>query len=135
MIVLDASCVVEFLLGSERGGEVESWLTTHEGALHAPDLLDVETTQVLRKLELTGFLDPAHGSAALEILQALPIVRHPVLPLLPRVWALRHNLTAYDAAYAGLAEALRCPLLSYDQRLASAPGLTIPVQAPARPVP
>ncbi|MEX2528275.1 MAG: type II toxin-antitoxin system VapC family toxin [Gemmatimonadota bacterium] len=134
-MVLDASCVVEFLLGSERGREVEPWLEAHEGALHAPDLLDLEVTQVLRKLELAGFLDPGHAGAALEILQALPIARHPALPLLPRVWGLRQNLTAYDAAYAALAEALGCSLLSYDQRLASTPGLTIPVQAPSPPVP
>ena len=56
------------------------------------------------------------------MVQEMPLVRHAMPPLLPRVWALRDNLTAYDAAYVALAEALDCPLVTFDERIASAPG-------------
>lgn len=89
--------------------------------LHAPHLLDVEVAQVLRRYALSGEIDGSRGRAALDDLAGLPLTRYPHEPLMSRVWALRGNLTAYDAVYVALAEALDAPLLTRDQRLAGAP--------------
>lgn len=130
MIVLDASAVIELLLGGGRGRLVEEWLGDHEGALHAPSLVDLEAAQAFRRLVAAGHVAPARGRASVEILQELPIERHPSTPLLPRIWELRENLTVYDAAYVALAEALLCPVLTFDVRLAQAPGLRAAVAIP-----
>jgi predicted nucleic acid-binding protein len=90
--------------------------------LHAPHLIDVEVAQVLRRLELAKVLEEARAKQALEDLGDLRLVRHPHADLLDRVWSLRRNLTAYDALYLALSEALDAPLVTTDQRLATAPG-------------
>lgn len=128
MIVLDASAVVELLLGGERAEAVIPRLEAEEGELHAPGLLDVEAAQAIRRIEAAGVMDPPRARAAMEILQELPVTRHPARPLLPRVWQLRANLTAYDAVYVALAEAIGCPLLTFDGALAGAPDLGIPLE-------
>ena len=132
MLVIDASAVVELLLGGERGERVVPWFEWEEGAIHAPGFLDVEVVQVLRRLVATGIMDPGRGAAAVEILQDLPVHRHPENPLLPRIWQLRQNLTAYDAAYVALAEALGCPLLTFDAGLSRVPGVDVRTQSPGR---
>ena len=71
-----------------------------------------------------GELDPASAASALEDLRSLDLERHTHEPLLDRVWALRQNLTAYDAVYVALAEALDTTLLTCDGRLARAPGVS-----------
>jgi len=86
--------------------------------------LDVEVTQVLRRLERAGTLSTGRAEEALDDLRALRIVRHPTLGLLDRIWTLRRNLSAYDALYVALAEALEAPLVTTDQRLSRAPGHT-----------
>lgn len=129
MIVVDASAVVEFLLGSPVGRRLGGQLEAAD-SVHAPALLDVEVAQVLRRLTFTGVLRPDHGRALLEILQAMPVDRHRMDPLLPRIWQLRDNLTAYDAAYVALGEAMACPLLTLDERVASAPGVRVEVVRP-----
>lgn len=123
MRVLDASAVVEWFLGGERGEKVATALL-EPGAepLVAPDLLDVEVAQAFRRLVRRGDVDEVRGAAAIDLLGRIPVERHPVRVLLPRVWALRANLTTYDAAYVSLAEALACPLITCDARLGSAPG-------------
>lgn len=123
MIVLDASAAVELLLGGERSEVVLSWFEREEGEIHAPGLVDVEVTQALRRLVASGRVSPERGAAGIEILQDLPVIRHPEAPLLPRLWELRENLTAYDATYVALAEALGCRLLTFDGGLARATGL------------
>jgi predicted nucleic acid-binding protein len=128
MIVLDASAVVELLLGGERAEAVLPWFDAEEGSLHAPGLLDVEVLQALRRLVASGIMKPSRGRASMEILQELPVTRHLETALLPRLWQLRENLSAYDAAYVALAEALGCPLLTFDAVLARAPGLTAPIE-------
>jgi predicted nucleic acid-binding protein len=90
--------------------------------LHVPHLADVEVAQVLRRYEREGEIDPPDAAAALEMLGALDLERHSHAPLLPRVWALRDNLTAYDAVYVALAEALDARLLTCDAKLPRAPG-------------
>lgn len=88
----------------------------------APDLVDVETVSVLRKRWLAKDLTARRFRTAIDDLTDLEILRHPVLPFLRRAYELRANVTPYDAVYVALAEALDCPLLTSDSRLASAPG-------------
>ncbi len=90
--------------------------------------MDVEVLQVLRRLESRGELQPARAAAALSLLEVLPMRRHPHAPLLTRIWALRDNLTAYDATYVALAEALGAVLVTCDARLSRAPGLHATVE-------
>ena len=122
MIVLDASAVLEALLRTPAAKAVERWLFDPEQTLHAPHLLDVEVAQVLRRYAASGEIDGERGRLALADLADLPVQRYPHDLLLPRVWELRNNLTAYDAVYVALAEALDAPLLTRDRRLAAAAG-------------
>lgn len=122
MIVLDASAVLEVLLRSQDGLEIENRIFSPNETLHAPHLLDLEVAQVLRRYWTSGEMIPERGQEALEDLTDLPINRYPHDLFLPRIWELRHNLTAYDAVYVALAETLSAPLLTRDRRLASAPG-------------
>lgn len=128
MIVVDASAVIELLLRSPLGVRVGARLFDPAVALNAPHLLDVEVVQVLRRFEQRGELSPERGLAALRLFQALPIRRHRHEPLLTRIWALRANCTAYDAAYVSLAEALDAVLVTCDDRLGHAPGMRATVE-------
>jgi predicted nucleic acid-binding protein len=129
MIVTDASAIIEWLIGGPRGHAVEEALEGED--IHAPAHLDVEVAQVTRRLALHAVITPARGKAMLELLAEMPIRRVPVAPLLPRIWSLRKNLTAYDAAYVALAEALPAPLLTFDQKIPSAPGHRAEVVVPS----
>lgn len=120
MIVVDASAVLEALLRTPAAKAVEKWLFDPRQTLHAPHLLDIEVAQVIRRYSAKGEIDSERGRAALADLADLPLHRYPHDFLLPRIWDLRNNLTAYDAAYVALAEALDAPLLTRDQRLAAA---------------
>ena len=128
MIVVDASAMVEVLLGTETGARLEDRLLSGGESLHAPHLLDVEVTQVLRRYAAAGELSPERGSEALADLAAFPLHRYSHDVLLPRIWELRQNVTAYDAAYLALAETLAAPLVTCDARLASAPRHTARVE-------
>jgi predicted nucleic acid-binding protein len=127
VIVLDASAVLELLLDSKKGQRVRARISA-EATLHAPHVLDLEVAQALRRFERTGDLGPERARGALQDLSEMPIERYPHDPLLPRIWALRRNATAYDAAYLALAEALEAPLLTSDGRLGSVPGHTVRVE-------
>jgi predicted nucleic acid-binding protein len=122
VIVLDASAMVEVLLRMPAGVALEERLFVPEETLHAPHLLDVEVAQVLRRYSLAGEVSAARCAEAIDDLAGFPIARYPHDFLMGRVWQLRANLSAYDAVYVALAEALDAPLLTRDQRLASAPG-------------
>lgn len=122
MIVLDASAALELLLATELGAVVATRIADSNETIHAPHLLDLEVTQVLRRFARAGSVSPARAEEALDDLQALDVARYPHDVLIPRVWELRGNLTAYDGAYVALAEALRCPIVTTDARLAAAPG-------------
>ena len=119
---VDASALIEVLLRTSVAGLVEERLFAANDTLHAPHLIDVETAQVLRRYAASGEIDGVRGRAALDDLADFPLRRYPHDFLLPRVWELRHNLTAYDAVYVALAEALETPLLTRDRRLAAASG-------------
>lgn len=86
----------------------------------APELIDFEVIHAFRGLNRGGKLSAREGQMAVANLRALPIVRRSHSILLGRVWELRHNLSAYDATYVALAEALRCPLITSDERIAAA---------------
>lgn len=120
MIVLDASVVLEVLLQTSAARRVEQRIFASHEILCAPHLIDVESAQVLRRYVLSGAISADRGAAAIQDLADLPLSRYPHEVLLPRIWQLRHNLTAYDAAYVALAEALDVPLLTRDKALASA---------------
>jgi predicted nucleic acid-binding protein len=122
VIVVDASAVVESLLGMPSAPAVEAVMFASHQTLHAPHLVDVEVAQVVRRMVAHGGVDRERGLAALEQLIDLRVHRYPHYALLPRIWELRNNLTAYDAAYVALAEALNAPLLTRDRRLAAAAG-------------
>lgn len=122
MIVIDASALLEALLRMPAAKAMEGRLFDRRKTLHAPHLLDIEVAQVIRRYAASGEISSERGRIALADLADFPIRRYPHDFLLPRVWDLRHNLTAYDAAYIALAEALDAPLLTRDQRLAAAPG-------------
>lgn len=93
-----------------------------------PDLLRIEVLAVIRKSLIAGALTTTQANDAVEDLLDLPVSVFPSAPLLRRAWALRDNVTAYDACYVTLAEALDCPLLTADNRLANAPGTTCTVE-------
>ena len=122
MIVLDASAVVELVLGSARGAAVRARIKRPDESLHAPHLLDVEVASVVRRYQLSGEVSAEHGREALADLAGLDVVRYPHDALLPRVWELRTHVTAYDGVYLALAEVLDAPLITLDRRLARARG-------------
>ena len=122
MIVLDASAAVDWLVQTAAAQRIESRIFSRNQSLHAPELLDLEVAQVLRRLVQEGTLSAARAEAAIQDLLDLRITRYPHFVLLPRIWQLRHNLSAYDAAYVVLAEKLGATLLTRDARLASAAG-------------
>jgi predicted nucleic acid-binding protein len=122
MIVVDASAMLEVLLRTPAAKAVEKWLFDPRQTLHAPHLLDIEVAQVIRRYSANGEIDSERGHASLADLADFPLHRYPHDFLLPRIWDLRNNLTAYDAAYVSLAEVLDAPLLTRDRRLAAAAG-------------
>jgi predicted nucleic acid-binding protein len=128
VIVLDASALVELLLNTPTGEVIAGRIADPSIGLHVPHLADVEVAQTLRQFVSDGDLDPAAAVAAIEDLRALDLQRHGHEPLLDRVWALRNNLTAYDAIYWALAEALDTKVLTCDGRLSRAPGAAARVE-------
>ena len=128
MIVLDASAAVDWILQTSVGKNIEKRIYSHNESLHAPHLIDLEVTQVLRRLGLQRVISTHRADEAIRDLLDLRITRYPHLVLLPRIWQLRHNFSAYDAAYIVLAEKLGAPLVTRDGRLASASGHTATIE-------
>lgn len=128
MIVLDASVLANVVADDGPSGEAAR--ARLEGAVEAsvPDLADVETVAVLRKRWLAGDLSDARFRSAIDDLLVLPLARYPVGPLMPRAYELRTNVTAYDAAYIALAEALACTLVTADAPLAGDPGIDCDIE-------
>lgn len=127
MIVVDASVVLDLLVRPPDVETVEQRLF-EEAAWNAPHLIDLEVAQVLRRWVRAGRLEADRAKRSLDLLDDLPIHRWPHRHLLSRIWDLRENLTAYDGAYAALAEALECPLVTRDVRLAGVPGIRARVE-------
>lgn len=125
MIVVDASALIDALVGPTAAATVR---LSQERVLHGPHLLPLEVASALRKLVADHRLSERGGRQALDKLMILPLRLHPHTPLLPRVWALRPNLTVYDAVYVALAETLGIPLVTADARLSRAPRLRCVVE-------
>lgn len=117
-LVVDASAVAEVLLGTDRGRAAAPLL--RDAQLIAPDILTAEVASVLRGWSLSGRLSDDDGRRGLRECRELGVVLLPAAPLLEDVWALRHNVSAYDACYVALARAQGCSLLTLDARLAAA---------------
>lgn len=127
MIVVDCAAVVDALTAVEGSEELRATLA-HED-LHAPSLLDFEVVSALRGLTLRNHITPARARDALTDFDALPIQRWPsAAPLRLRAFSLRDNVSAYDAAYVVLAEALQCPVLTRDARLARSSGHDVEIR-------
>ena len=128
MIVADASIVANALGDGGADGSAARSALRWESDIAAPDLVDVVTVSVLRRRWLAGDLTARRFRLAIGDLGDLAIIRCPPLPFMERAYGLRSNVAPYDAAYIGLAEALGCPLLTADGRLASAPGPRCEIQ-------
>ena len=122
MIVVDASALVPALLAEAGSKGLIDRLLADDSDLHAPHLIDIEVVSVLRKVTIQGAVDRRRAELALRNLHDLHLTRHAHALQLPRLWALRSNLSPYDAAYVALAEFLDAPLVTRDRRLAAAPG-------------
>jgi len=122
VIVVDASVLAPAL--ADDGGDGDRARSRLRGEwLVAPALVDLENLSVVRRAARSGQLTERRARLALDDLAALPLRRAPHLPLVARVWELRHNLTPYDAAYVALAEVIGAALLTADASLSRAPGI------------
>ena len=106
MIVIDASALLELLLQRGQAQAVGRRVFDANVTVHAPHLIDLEVARVFRRLMRRGGLDEARAEEALADLADLPLIRHPHQFLLPMIWSVRDNVTAYDATYLALAGAL-----------------------------
>jgi predicted nucleic acid-binding protein len=118
VVVVDASAVVELLLNRAIGARARQRLFDSGETVHAPHLIDIEVLHVLRRYNRMREMTDASAEEAVTIYSGLPIERHSHEVILRRVWELRSNLTAYDAAYVALAELLGVRLVTTDARLA-----------------
>jgi len=117
LVVVDASAIVDALLGAEDVLHV-----LERDSIHAPVSVDAEVLHAIRRQWFAKLIKDLNALGAVESFRAMDITRHPVQPLVERMWALRRNITAYDAGYVALAESLHVPLLTRDWRLAHASG-------------
>jgi predicted nucleic acid-binding protein len=121
VLVADTSAVLEAIAALDAPpGLIER--LADDGDLHAPHLIDTELLDALRRMSLAGQISDERAEDARSDFAELALVRYSGQPLNDRVWELRHNVTAYDATFIALAEALSAPLITCDARLASAPG-------------
>ncbi len=122
MIVIDASALVELLRSTAKGVRIDERISQDRGPYLAPHLVDLEVLQAFRELVRVGDVDLNRAVSALAAFAQFPLERLPHDVLRDRVWELRDNLTAYDAAYVALAEAFNCPVLTCDGPMSRAPG-------------
>jgi predicted nucleic acid-binding protein len=128
VIVVDSSIILEVLLRTKSAESIEKKIFSRGQTLHAPHLIDIEIAQVIRRYISAGELTPERGMQAIEDLIDVRITRYSHDIFLPRIWELRTNMTAYDAAYVALAEILDSPLLTRDAKLARSQGSMAKIQ-------
>lgn len=128
LLVLDASSAIEFLLNTDAGKRIATRVENPAVSIHVPHLIDLEIMHVLRRYTHRGLLSGAHGALALAQWRAVDLERYAHEPFLDRIWQLRDNLSAYDAVYVALTEALAAVLVTGDRHLVRAPGLRIRVE-------
>jgi predicted nucleic acid-binding protein len=119
VIVADASAILELLLNTPAAREVSRHLFVDGETIHAPHLVDVEVLQALRRHARSNEIGGTRAMQALQDYADIPIRRYPHKLLLPRIWELRHNFTAYDASYIALAETLEAQLVTCDRAMGS----------------
>lgn len=124
-VVVDASAVVELLLGGDRARAVRQVIG--DATLAAPDLLNAEVMSAFRRFEAAGAVEPRRAEEAILRLAEAPIERLTTAQLSLDVWRRRHNLTPYDATYVALAAALDCPLVTGDARITRSPNTGVAV--------
>ena len=129
ILAVDASVIVAALVDSGDEGTWAESLVAEE-LLVAPELAMVESTNILRRLELAGHLSPVESGLAQRDLMRLDIQLFPFYPFAQRIWDLRSNITSYDAWYVALAEALECPLATLDSKLTGASGVRCQFRLP-----
>ncbi|MEM7094602.1 MAG: type II toxin-antitoxin system VapC family toxin [Actinomycetota bacterium] len=122
MIVVDASVVVAALTDSAAAGEAARRVLGAGGAMHVPDLFDLEVVSAARRLWLSATLGRDEFEWLAVVASRLPARRWAAHPFIERITALAANVTPYDAAYVALAEFVSAPLFTFDTRLAAAPG-------------
>ena len=127
-MVLDASGAVEFLLNTGAGNRLATRLADETEVVHVPHLIDLEIAQVLRRYTRHEMLSARTGALALERWRSLDVQRYSHEPFLDRIWQLRHNVTAYDAIYVALAEALSTVLVTGDRKLAGMRGVNAAIE-------
>ena len=121
-VVVDASALVDLLIGNPGAGAIFERLFRSRARLHAPHTIDVEIASAIHRLSRRRLLSDRHADEIIDIHRTIPIERHPTASLLDRMWRLRHNISPYDAAYVALAESQKLPLLTRDARLAHSSG-------------
>ena len=122
MIVVDASAAVELLLRTKKGVRVADRIANDSGPVLAPHLIDPEVMQAFRELVRTKQIEVPHAEEALAVFASMPLRRVPHDVLWTRMWALRDNISAYDATYVVVAELSGAALITCDGRLSRAPG-------------
>lgn len=120
MIVLDASAAIEWLLQTPSGRRIDDRIYLNGESLHAPHLIDIEVIHVLRRLVRLSAISVRRADEAVKDFIDLRVTRYSHVLFIDRIWELRDNLSAYDAAYAALAEELGATLITHDSKFASA---------------
>ncbi|HKV47605.1 MAG TPA: type II toxin-antitoxin system VapC family toxin [Candidatus Acidoferrales bacterium] len=119
---MDASALLEVLLQTPAAENINRLIYSRGEPLHAPHLIDLEIAQALRRYVKFAVISPDRAAEVIADFSEFPLTRHPHSVLLDRIWQMRHNLTAYDAAYLALAEALNARLVTRDGALAKFSG-------------
>jgi predicted nucleic acid-binding protein len=122
LIVIDASAAIELLLNSSASSRIADRIFANDESLHAPHLIDLEVAQVLRRYVRSKEMAPDRAFQALNDFVDLPLQRYTHIDFLTRIWELRASMTAYDAVYVSLAEALDATLLTCDAKLRNSHG-------------
>jgi predicted nucleic acid-binding protein len=121
MLVIDTSAILDAIAARQPAPGLTERLSD-DGDLHAPHLIDIEILHALRRMRIRDEITAERAADARTDFAETALLRYPHEPLSDRIWELRHNLTAYDAAFVALAETLDAPLITCDSRLASSSG-------------